>query len=393
MDGLPVECIATIISLTNPRDACCFASISRTFNSAANSDLVWDRFLPSDYRNILAQFDGGDHHQSLLDSSTSKKHLYMNLVDTPLLIDGGMMIFWVEKSTGKKCYTISAMKLHIHCSSRYNCRVESNYVPKSRFSEVVRVMNVQRINELGERIRTSMLSPNTKYTVYFVFRVENYSWNPRFQDPLRVKVEKFSPYEIKAVRGKVYVDRPDPKRAAMLKKNVVTCYSYLDKMGAEEEEEDSVKLPEKRRDGWMEKGLRFKEGEREMPTLTKLFSMEEAAQHNTKDDCWVVIDGKVYDVSSYLDDHPGGDDVLLSATGKDAKEEFEDAGHSQDARDEMEKYFVGELIPSDETTPEPVQEKVGTIQKIKDLSLQYWAAPVAIIGISIVVGFLYLRKK
>ncbi|XP_056689258.1 F-box protein PP2-B10-like [Spinacia oleracea] len=252
MDGLPVECIATIISLTNPRDACCFASISRTFNSAANSDLVWDRFLPSDYRNILAQFDGGDHHQSLLDSSTSKKHLYMNLVDTPLLIDGGMMIFWVEKSTGKKCYTISAMKLHIHCSSRYNCRVESNYVPKSRFSEVVRVMNVQRINELGERIRTSMLSPNTKYTVYFVFRVENYSWNPRFQDPLRVKVEKFSPYEIKAVRGKVYVDRPDPKRAAMLKKNVVTCYSYLDKMGAEEEEEDSVKLPEKRRDGWME---------------------------------------------------------------------------------------------------------------------------------------------
>lgn len=92
MDGLPVECIATIISLTNPRDACCFASISRTFNSAANSDLVWDRFLPSDYRNILAQFDGGDHHQSLLDSSTSKKHLYMNLVDTPLLIDGGMMV-------------------------------------------------------------------------------------------------------------------------------------------------------------------------------------------------------------------------------------------------------------------------------------------------------------
>jgi len=30
-----------------------------------------------------------------------------------------------------------------------------------------------------------------------------------------------------------------------------------------------------------------------MPILTKLFSMEEAAQHNTKDDCWVVIDGKV----------------------------------------------------------------------------------------------------
>ncbi|XP_021718371.1 cytochrome b5-like [Chenopodium quinoa] len=132
-----------------------------------------------------------------------------------------------------------------------------------------------------------------------------------------------------------------------------------------------------------------------MPTLTKLFSMEEAAEHNTKDDCWVVIDGKVYDVTSYLDDHPGGDDVLLTATGKDAKEEFEDAGHSQDARDEMEKYFVGELDPSAATIPEPKQEKkdMDTIQKIKDLPLQYWAAPIAVVGISIVVGFLYLRKK
>lgn len=37
-----------------------------------------------------------------------------------------------------------------------------------------------------------------------------------------------------------------------------------------------------------------------MPTLTKLFSMEEAAQHNTKDDCWVVIDGKVASLLPFL---------------------------------------------------------------------------------------------
>lgn len=30
-----------------------------------------------------------------------------------------------------------------------------------------------------------------------------------------------------------------------------------------------------------------------MPTLTKLYTMQEASEHNTKDDCWVVIDGKV----------------------------------------------------------------------------------------------------
>lgn len=30
-----------------------------------------------------------------------------------------------------------------------------------------------------------------------------------------------------------------------------------------------------------------------MPTISKLYAMQEASQHNTKDDCWVVIDGKV----------------------------------------------------------------------------------------------------
>ncbi|CAN4122044.1 unnamed protein product [Withania somnifera] len=80
--------------------------------------------------------------------------------------------------------------------------------------------------------------------------------------------------------------------------------------------------------------------------------MEEASQHSTKDDCWVVIDGKVYDVSSYLDEHPGGDDVVLAVTGQDATDEFEDAGHSKSARELMEKFFIGELDPSSTSIPE-----------------------------------------
>ncbi|KAF2560168.1 hypothetical protein F2Q68_00014131 [Brassica cretica] len=52
-----------------------------------------------------------------------------------------------------------------------------------------------------------------------------------------------------------------------------------------------------------------------MPTLTKIYSMEEVAAHNKQDDCWIVIDGKVYDVTPYMDEHPGGDDVLLAVTG------------------------------------------------------------------------------
>ncbi|XP_006348668.1 cytochrome b5 isoform A [Solanum tuberosum] len=133
-----------------------------------------------------------------------------------------------------------------------------------------------------------------------------------------------------------------------------------------------------------------------MPTLTKLFTMEEAAEHNTKDDCWVVIDGKVYDVSSYLDEHPGGDDVLLGVTGQDATDEFEDAGHSKSARELMEKFFIGELDTTSSSIPElEIVKKAGKDipQKFMEVTKQYWFVPVAAVGISVVVGFLYTRKK
>ncbi|KAI5678874.1 hypothetical protein M9H77_09824 [Catharanthus roseus] len=137
---------------------------------------------------------------------------------------------------------------------------------------------------------------------------------------------------------------------------------------------------------------------KKMATLSELYTMQEAAQHNTKEDCWIVIEGKVYDVSSYLDEHPGGDDVLFTAAGKDATEEFEDAGHSKSARELMEKFCVGELDTS--TTPAiPELEIVRKGQsgnlpgKILNLTKQYWAVSVAVVGIAVVVSVFCLRRK
>ncbi|KAL6187806.1 hypothetical protein ACLB2K_039201 [Fragaria x ananassa] len=130
-----------------------------------------------------------------------------------------------------------------------------------------------------------------------------------------------------------------------------------------------------------------------MPTLTKLYSMKEASQHNTKDDCWIVIDGKVYDVSTYLDDHPGGDDVILATTGKDATDEFEDAGHSKDAKELMETMCIGELDTDASASAEPETQPTGYPEKLMTLTKQYWAVPAAVVGFSVVVGILYLRKK
>lgn len=50
----------------------------------------------------------------------------------------------------------------------------------------------------------------------------------------------------------------------------------------------------------------------------------------------------MYDVTKYLDDHPGGAEVMLDVAGQDADEFFEDIGHSNDAREELKKHYIGE---------------------------------------------------
>ena len=49
----------------------------------------------------------------------------------------------------------------------------------------------------------------------------------------------------------------------------------------------------------------------------------------------------MYDVTKYLDDHPGGAEVMLDVAGQNADEFFEDIGHSKEAREELKKYLIG----------------------------------------------------
>jgi salicylate hydroxylase len=69
----------------------------------------------------------------------------------------------------------------------------------------------------------------------------------------------------------------------------------------------------------------------------------EVARHASFDDCWVIIGGKVYDISEWKDHHPGGPFVARMHAGKDASAEFGDY-HSRMAERHMAHFCVGELI-------------------------------------------------
>ena len=56
---------------------------------------------------------------------------------------------------------------------------------------------------------------------------------------------------------------------------------------------------------------------------------------------------QVYDVTKFLDDHPGGTEIMVDVTGRDATDDFEDVVHSATARKQLEGLYIGELHEDD----------------------------------------------
>lgn len=49
--------------------------------------------------------------------------------------------------------------------------------------------------------------------------------------------------------------------------------------------------------------------------MPETYTLAELDKHRSKDSCWMAIEGKVYDVTNFLDEHPGGEDFLLDNAG------------------------------------------------------------------------------
>ncbi|KAH8087799.1 FMN-dependent dehydrogenase-domain-containing protein [Cristinia sonorae] len=67
-----------------------------------------------------------------------------------------------------------------------------------------------------------------------------------------------------------------------------------------------------------------------MSSEAKPISGQTVAEHNSRESCWIIVHGHVYDVTDFLDDHPGGSKIILKYAGKDATAEY-DPIHPPDA--------------------------------------------------------------
>lgn len=81
-------------------------------------------------------------------------------------------------------------------------------------------------------------------------------------------------------------------------------------------------------------------------TDLKQYKLADVALRNGKDgnEVWVVIKDNVYDVTHYMDSHPGGTQLILEFAGKDCTKDFYDAGHSLDSLRDHTYLIIGELV-------------------------------------------------
>ncbi|KAJ4838786.1 hypothetical protein Tsubulata_041506 [Turnera subulata] len=167
---LPEECLSLIVSLTSPRDACRSSLVSHSFRLAADSDAVWDRFLPSDWLQNISDSDSDLSSVQEL-SSLSSKQIFLRLCGNGVLLNNGTLLFSLGKESGKKLYVIGARRLAISWGDTPSYWKWKS-LQESRFPEVAELKIVWWFEVKG-KIESKLLSPNTTYAAYLVFKFIN----------------------------------------------------------------------------------------------------------------------------------------------------------------------------------------------------------------------------
>ncbi|XP_061025990.1 cytochrome b5 isoform X1 [Eubalaena glacialis] len=124
----------------------------------------------------------------------------------------------------------------------------------------------------------------------------------------------------------------------------------------------------------------------ESDKAVKYYTLEEIQKHNDSKSTWLILHYKVYDVTKFLEEHPGGEEVLREQAGGDATENFEDVGHSTDARELSKTFIIGELHPDDRSKiTKPSETLITTI----DSNSSWWTNWVIPAFSALVVALMY----
>ncbi|CAE6488921.1 unnamed protein product [Rhizoctonia solani] len=103
------------------------------------------------------------------------------------------------------------------------------------------------------------------------------------------------------------------------------------------------------------------------PQMENLISYDEVQKHNTRESCWIIIRGQVYDVTDFIPKHPGGVKPIVANAGTDATEIYESL-HAKGLIEKMlsPSQHIGALDPSTAPAPNPeIEEEEERIAKAR----------------------------
>eukprot|EP01080_Neovahlkampfia_damariscottae_P002475 gene2475-3184_t len=74
----------------------------------------------------------------------------------------------------------------------------------------------------------------------------------------------------------------------------------------------------------------------------KNYTKEQVLKHNSYEDAWLIIENKIYDVTEYTPEHPGGD-LILTKVGQDSTVDYLEAKHPSYVSDMLEDFYIGDI--------------------------------------------------
>lgn len=100
----------------------------------------------------------------------------------------------------------------------------------------------------------------------------------------------------------------------------------------------------------------------------KVFTREEVSRHATEGDLWIIIDTVVYDMSRFVDMHPGGAFPILEYAGKDATDAFYGL-HRQEVLTKYDRYKIGTI---EGEAPQIEFRQPGSLSKVPYAEPSAW---------------------